>query len=303
MSKYRAGFTIVELLIVIVVIGILAAITIVAFNGVQKKAQVGAVSAALSQVSKKLELYKVDNSTYPSTLTAAGIDTAGSTTYQFSVDTSTNPQTYCVTATNGTTSYKADSVNTSPVSGACAGHGVGGVDPITNLKTNPSVETDATGYGGVNGGIFTRDTPYAIDGSYGLHIAVPANGVSDAGVNLGAPSPLSAGDVRTYSVKIRATTAGTYKLSVQGTSNGLGAKLITLAAGQVGTLSYTQTVTTAGTVAVYVLRTVGTTTADFDIDSLIITSGATVYGYADGTTAGWKWNGTANASTSTGPPQ
>lgn len=36
----RSGFTIVELLIVIVVIGILAAVTIVAYNGLQTKAQV-----------------------------------------------------------------------------------------------------------------------------------------------------------------------------------------------------------------------------------------------------------------------
>ena len=35
----QRGFTIVELLIVIVVIGILAAITVVAFNGVQRKAR------------------------------------------------------------------------------------------------------------------------------------------------------------------------------------------------------------------------------------------------------------------------
>ena len=35
MSKSKSGFTIVELLIVIVVIGILAAITIVAYNGIQ----------------------------------------------------------------------------------------------------------------------------------------------------------------------------------------------------------------------------------------------------------------------------
>ena len=37
--KKQTGFTIVELLIVIVVIGILAAITIVAFNGVQQRAR------------------------------------------------------------------------------------------------------------------------------------------------------------------------------------------------------------------------------------------------------------------------
>ena len=35
----QTGFTIVELLIVIVVIGILAAITIVAYNGIQTRAQ------------------------------------------------------------------------------------------------------------------------------------------------------------------------------------------------------------------------------------------------------------------------
>ena len=38
MSIRQKGFTIVELLIVIVVIGILAAITVVAYNGIQERA-------------------------------------------------------------------------------------------------------------------------------------------------------------------------------------------------------------------------------------------------------------------------
>ncbi len=41
-NKDQAGFTIVELLIVIVIIGILAAITIVAFNGIQNRANLSA---------------------------------------------------------------------------------------------------------------------------------------------------------------------------------------------------------------------------------------------------------------------
>ena len=50
----QKGFTIVELLIVIVVIGILAAITIVAFNGVQQKAATAAVQSDLTQNAKAI---------------------------------------------------------------------------------------------------------------------------------------------------------------------------------------------------------------------------------------------------------
>lgn len=48
------GFTIVELLIVVVVIAILAAITIVSFNGIQARAQQTAVAGELNQNSKTI---------------------------------------------------------------------------------------------------------------------------------------------------------------------------------------------------------------------------------------------------------
>lgn len=65
MGKKQTGFTIVELLIVIVVIGILAAITIVAYNGVQGRANDTAIQSDLQNISKKLELYKADFGVYP----------------------------------------------------------------------------------------------------------------------------------------------------------------------------------------------------------------------------------------------
>lgn len=66
-AKYRqqVGFTIVELLIVIVVIGILAAITIVSYNGVQKKANNTARASEVSSWLKSFEMYKALNGAYP----------------------------------------------------------------------------------------------------------------------------------------------------------------------------------------------------------------------------------------------
>lgn len=57
MGKKRAGFTIVELLIVIVVIGILAAITIVAYNGVQSRARDVKRKSDVAQIAKGLKAW------------------------------------------------------------------------------------------------------------------------------------------------------------------------------------------------------------------------------------------------------
>ena len=61
----RRGFTIVELLIVIVVIGILAAIVIVTYNGIQQKAWNVARMSELREWDTSFSLYKAVNSTYP----------------------------------------------------------------------------------------------------------------------------------------------------------------------------------------------------------------------------------------------
>ncbi len=65
MNKKAQGFTIVELLIVIVVIAILAAISIAAYTNIQQRAKNTAIINAASQSLKMIEAYIAANGTYP----------------------------------------------------------------------------------------------------------------------------------------------------------------------------------------------------------------------------------------------
>ncbi len=69
--RKNSGFTIVELLIVVVVIGVLAAIVIVAYNGITASANDAAVRSDLANIVKRLEIQKVEDGSYPYPITTA----------------------------------------------------------------------------------------------------------------------------------------------------------------------------------------------------------------------------------------
>lgn len=69
MRKNTSGFTLVELLIVIIVIAILATISVVAFNGIQQRARDAARASHMELIAKALEMYYIDNGSYPSVST------------------------------------------------------------------------------------------------------------------------------------------------------------------------------------------------------------------------------------------
>jgi prepilin-type N-terminal cleavage/methylation domain-containing protein len=60
MKKTTSGFTIVELIVVIVVIGILATITIVAYGDFQARSKAAAIEAGLKDIEKNLRVYASD---------------------------------------------------------------------------------------------------------------------------------------------------------------------------------------------------------------------------------------------------
>lgn len=76
-AQGKKGFTIVELLIVIVVIGILAAISIVAYSGIQQRANNNAVISSASSSLKMIQSYVAVSGKYPDTSWACVTTTAG----------------------------------------------------------------------------------------------------------------------------------------------------------------------------------------------------------------------------------
>lgn len=122
MSSKNRGFTIVELLIVIVVIAILAAITIVAYNGIQNRAKSSAGQSAANALVKKVEAFNTLNSTYP---------------------------TYCQLVTNSNTPTGAAPTAGTAGVGTCAAGGTNaGSEPKLDNTTSitPASANSGTGY-------------------------------------------------------------------------------------------------------------------------------------------------------------
>jgi prepilin-type N-terminal cleavage/methylation domain-containing protein len=311
------GFTIVELLIVIVVIGILAAITIVAFNSVQNKARTAAISADLSGAARILAAHEAQEGSFPTTLAEAnngtGVRASEGTSYQYA----STGTTYCLTATKGTTSYKVSNDALTPAQGGCAGHGVGGVAAITNLVRNPVVAT------GTSDWVTTASTGGTSTGSRLTAQAPPVSGVTTAyRISLsGTPSswwrvqndsaiPVTEGQPYTLSGWIRPSVATTtYAIIIWRNSGGTTiSESPSPATAHAANTWERRTITATAPVGAVSVRLQlgapggGVIGATLDGTAMMFVNSSTVHNFADGNTSNWIWNGTPNLSSSTGPP-
>lgn len=119
--KDQKGFTIVELLIVIVVIGILAAITVVAFNGVQNRGKASAGQSLASSVAKKAEAYNSARATGNGYPTHAELTATTSAVPEAQLDTPAAVLSAIVDATTANGGKVASYTNQS-ATGACVGY-------------------------------------------------------------------------------------------------------------------------------------------------------------------------------------
>ena len=67
MNKNKKGFTLIELMAVLVILGILGTIVVVNVAPIFQRANLEKIKADMAQTSKALEIYKFNELTYPST--------------------------------------------------------------------------------------------------------------------------------------------------------------------------------------------------------------------------------------------
>jgi len=319
--KKQSAFTIVELLIVIVVIGILAAITIVAYNGIQGRAKVAALQSDTTNAMKAIEVFKASSSTslYPTSLAQAGVTASSGTTPTFVSYGS--GKGCCVQMTNSTGTainyFATNMVKTKE--GVCT--------TLTNVITNPSLEQSTTPWGiqwfgnGGGAGTATRTTDAARCGTYGYRKAwTAAGGGQDIGFNY--LQPITAGKTYAFAISVRSSYATSSRFWVDW-RNSSGASLANDSATFATTYPHsanewrdlTMLLTApAGAVNVQILwgpypgsgdQGAGVTVpigATVDTDCLMVAESNYLSGYADGDSANWTWVGTPHNSTSSGSP-
>ena len=299
-SRSTEAFTIVELLIVIVVIGILAAITIVSFNGVSAKARIAGLQSTLESSVKTIENARTlaGTITYPTTA-PSGIDSSVSYTSNVALGG------YCATKTDTGLTYMVTLSNPTPHAGPSSA--VTGCS-VTNMIANPSFEVNNSTWGTGSRATLTTSTAYG----------------AVAGTSAGLLTKTSTTNGEGHMAILLSTTVGKrYSVSFS-VRSGSAAPVV-----NAGVVNYNQgwsvadnafiAITPTATFTRYVLNwtaqdtgsllyieNTNTTLASSSIvvDAVMATEGENAGSYVDPDYkpgSGWSWTGTAGVSTSTGP--
>ena len=136
------GFTIVELLIVIVVIGILATLVIVTFTGIQQKARDSKRKTDIGAVQAALESYYSSNNTYPTVTDLNSSTWISSNLKGFDINALQDPKGNSPTVISGTTpSGTQYAYNVTP---SGCDDSANSANPCTNFGIYAKLESDGS---------------------------------------------------------------------------------------------------------------------------------------------------------------
>lgn len=185
-KRRKQGFTIVELLVTIVIIGILSTLAFVSYRGVSQKAIVASIESDLQNISKQIRLYEVDNGAFPVNINdcptpAAGnmcLKTSSGNTFAANViDNAT--KIFCISIENGDQQYYITD-NDAPAKGACLSATVN-VLAVGGGGSGAASSTGGTGGSGgsvvsTNGVSVKATTTDIVVGTGGSSVATGNNG-------------------------------------------------------------------------------------------------------------------------------
>lgn len=302
--KKPTGFTIVELLIVVVVIAILATITIVAYNGIQQRAKVSTVQSGASQAGKKILSYAPQNNDqFPLEATYTSDVSLPPSTPQVTYDyyVSDDQKSFCISVTDTTTNPEmayAFTQRGQVVQGRC----------VKNYIANPNFDSNATGWGTYQVSLAQQQATGGINNS-GLYAIRRAAGVSDPLAAINPPAnTFSPSTTYTISYWNWADSAQAQQgfIGLQEAGSGW-RQLVTTTSGTSVATTPTRRSATATTPADmyatlrFVMRPVSNDSITAYFDNIMVTRGSKLYSYGDGDQPNWSWVGAARSSASFGP--
>ena len=136
MKKFQQGFTLIELMIVVAIIGILAAIAIPAYQDYTIRSQVSEGMTLGSGMKTAISEFFQQNGHFPTTNTSAGLASAGSIVGQYVTGVTTNGGLITATYGNKANSKVATQTlsisaitHTGSIEWACKAGASNGVDP------------------------------------------------------------------------------------------------------------------------------------------------------------------------------
>lgn len=123
-TRRSKGFTLIEIIIVVVIIGILTTISIVSYSGITDRANADSLKSDLVNASDFLRVDQAQSSKgwFPDTLALGngglGITASKGTTLTYNVNNINTPKTFCLTATKSAQSYNINQEGI-PFAGPC----------------------------------------------------------------------------------------------------------------------------------------------------------------------------------------
>lgn len=302
----KQGFTIVELLIVVVVIAILATITIVAYNGIKDRAAASALQSSATQAGKKALSYApLNTDQYPTESNYAADLGVPSSTPQATYDyyTSDDRKAFCISVTDTTkrpeTAYSFTQKG-QVVQGRC----------IKNLATNPSFEPLGAMGWSVSNQCAAQTVDTAIFYTGNASYRCTASAANSIVYFSGTGAAITPGQSYTTSAYVRSSQSRSVEAYISAKDATSGNELNRVNSNYTNiTANSWSRVSASGTMpantalmGIQVNFRSAPQNEQAWIDGAMYTAGTVLYAYSDPTTnANWSWVSTPGTSTSFGP--